>query len=402
MKRNTLNKAVAALFVAAAASSAFAQKISDDVVKIGVLTDMSGTYSDLAGKGSVVAAEMAIEDYAKSKTVLGKKIELISADHQNKADITANKAREWFDKEKVDVIVDLVTTSAALAAMEIAEQKNKITLNSGAASLDITRSKCNANNVHWVYDTYNLGKAREALVKAGKKTWFFVTADYAFGHNLERDTAAIVKANGGTVVGAVRHPFPSADLSSFLLQAQASKAQVIGLANAGQDTINAVKQAAEFGISEKQTIVPLLTFLSDVHSLGLKAAQGLSVAESFYWDLNDKTRAWSKRFFDRHKRMPTMVHAGVYSSVMNYLKAIEATKTDDTKAVMDKLKSTPIDDGLFKGNIQVNGKFAHDFYVFEVKKPNESKGPWDYYKLVATIPAAEATAPLDKSCKLVK
>jgi len=402
MKRNTVTKAVAALFVAAAASSAFAQKISDDVVKIGVLTDMSGTYSDLAGKGSVVAAEMAIEDFSKAKTILGKKIELVSADHQNKADITANKAREWFDKEKVDVIVDLVTTSAGLAAMEIGEQKNKITLNSGSASLDITRSKCTANNIHWVYDTYNLGKAREALVKGGKKTWFFVTADYAFGHNLERDTAAIVKSNGGTVVGSVRHPFPSADLSSFLLQAQASKAQVIGLANAGQDTINAVKQAAEFGISEKQTIVPLLTFLSDVHSLGLKAAQGLSVAESFYWDLNDKTRAWSKRFFDRHKRMPTMVHAGVYSSVMNYLKAIEATKTDDTKAVMDKLKSTPIDDGLFKGNIQVNGKFAHDFYVFEVKKPSESKGPWDYYKLVATIPAAEATAPLDKSCKLVK
>jgi len=296
MKRNTVTKAVAALFVAAAASSAFAQKISDDVVKIGVLTDMSGTYSDLAGKGSVVAAEMAIEDFSKAKTILGKKIELVSADHQNKADLTANKAREWFDKEKVDVIVDLVTTSAGLAAMEIGEQKNKITLNSGSASLDITRSKCTANNIHWVYDTYNLGKAREALVKGGKRTWFFVTADYAFGHNLERDTAAIVKANGGTVVGSVRHPFPSADLSSFLLQAQASKAQVIGLANAGQDTINAVKQAAEFGISEKQTIVPLLTFLSDVHSLGLKAAQGLSVAESFYWDLNDKTRAWSKRF----------------------------------------------------------------------------------------------------------
>ena len=402
MKRNTLTKAVAAIFVAAAASSSFAQKISDEVVKIGVLTDMSGTYSDLAGKGSVVAAEMAIEDYSKSKTILGKKIELISADHQNKADITANKAREWFDKEKVDVIVDLVTTSAALAAMEIGEQKNKITLNSGAASLDITRSKCTANNVHWVYDTYNLGKSREALVKAGKKSWFFVTADYAFGHNLERDTAQIVTSNGGTVVGSVRHPFPGSDFSSFLLKAQSSGAQVIGLANAGQDTINSVKQAAEFGISQKQTIVPLLTFITDVHSLGLKAAQGLSVAESFYWDLNDKTRAWSKRFYDKHKRMPSMVHAGVYSSVMNYLKAIESTKTDDTKAVMDKLKSTPIDDGLFKGNIQVNGKFSHDFYVFEVKKPNESKGPWDYYKLVATIPAAEASAPLDKSCKLVK
>ncbi len=402
MKQKIVTKAVAALFAAATATGVMAQGISNDVVKIGVLTDMSGTYSDLAGRGSVIAAEMAIQDFSKNRTVLGKKIEVISADHQNKADITANKAREWFDKEQVDVIVDLVTTSAALAAMEIAEQKNKITLNSGAASLDITRSKCTANNVHWVYDTYNLGKAREALVKAGKKSWFFVTADYAFGHNLERDTAAIVKANGGTVVGSVRHPFPSSDLSSFLLQAQASKAQVIGLANAGQDTINAVKQAAEFGINQKQTIVPLLTFITDVHSLGLQSAQGLSVAESFYWDLNDKTRTWSRRFFERHKRMPSMVHAGVYSSVLNYLKAIEATKTDDTAAVMKHLKSTPIDDGLFKGNIQVNGKFSHDFYVFEVKKPAESKYAWDYYKLVATIPANEASAPLDKSCKLVK
>ena len=402
MKQKIVGKAVAALFAAATATGVMAQGISNDVVKIGVLTDMSGTYSDLAGRGSVIAAEMAVQDFSKNRTVLGKRIEVISADHQNKADITANKAREWFDKEQVDVIVDLVTTSTALAAMEIAEQKNKVTLVSGAASLDITRSKCTANNVHWVYDTYNLGKGREALVKGGKKTWFFVTADYTFGHNLERDTSAIVTANGGTVVGSVRHPFPSSDLSSFLLQAQASKAQVIGLANAGQDTINAVKQAAEFGISQKQTIVPLLTFITDVHSLGLQAAQGLSVSESFYWDLNDKTRAWSRRFFERHKRMPSMVHAGVYSSVLNYLKAIEATKTDDTAAVMRRLKATPIDDGLFKGNIQVNGKFSHDFYVFEVKKPAESKYAWDYYKLVSTIPANEASAPLDKSCKLVK
>lgn len=402
MRRTFITKAVAALFAAAVAGGVSAQKISDDVVKIGVLTDLSGTYSDLAGQGSVVAARMAIADFSKNGTVLGKKIELISADHQNKADITANKAREWFDKEKVDVIVDLVTTSAALAAMEIAEQKNKVTLVSGAASLDITRSKCTANNVHWVYDTYNLGKARESLVKGGKKTWFFVTADYTFGHNLERDTAEIVKANGGTVVGSVRHPFPGSDFSSFLLRAQSSGAQVIGLANAGQDTINSVKQAAEFGISQKQTIVPLLTFITDVHSLGLRAAQGLSVSESFYWDLNDQTRAWSKRFFEQHKRMPSMVHAGVYSSVMNYLKAVEATKTDDTAAVMARLKSTPIDDGLFKGNIRVDGKFDHDFYVFEVKKPNESKGAWDYYHVRATIPAKEASAPLSNLCKLVK
>jgi branched-chain amino acid transport system substrate-binding protein len=402
MRKNITASAVIGLFAAALSTGALAQKISDDVVKIGVLTDMSGVYSDLAGRGSVIAAEMAVADFSKNKTILGKKIEVVFADHQNKADITANKAREWIDKEKVDVIVDLVTTSAALAAMEIAEQKNKITLVSGAASVDITGPKCTANNVHWVYDTYNLGKARESLVKSGKKTWFFVTADYTFGHNLERDTAEIVRSNGGTVVGSVRHPFPGSDFSSFLLKAQSSGAQVIGLANAGQDTINSVKQAAEFGINQKQTIVPLLTFITDVHSLGLQAAQGLSVAESFYWDMNDRTRAWSKRFFGQHKRMPSMVHAGVYSSVMAYLKAIEATKTDDTAAVMAHLKSKPIDDGLFKGNIRVDGKFDHDFYVFEVKKPAESKTPWDYYHVRATIPAKEASAPLNPACKLVK
>jgi branched-chain amino acid transport system substrate-binding protein len=336
--------------------------------------------------------------------VLGKKIELISADHQNKADITANKAREWFDKEKVDVIVDLVTTSSALAAMEVAEQKNKITLISGAASSAITGAKCTATNVHWTYDTYALSAGTGgAMVKAGKKTWFFVTADYAFGHSLEGDTAAVVKSAGGTVAGSVRHPFPGSDFSSFLLKAQSSGAQVIGLANAGADTINSIKQAAEFGITQKQTIVPLLMFITDVHSLGLKTAQGLTVTEGFYWDFNDQTRAWSKRFFAQHKRMPTMVHAGVYSSVMNYLKAVEATKSDDTNTVMAKLRSTPINDGLFKGVIRADGKFEHDMYLLEVKKPAESTTPWDYYHVRAVIPAKDATLPLSKSvCKLVK
>ncbi len=399
MKKTMIAKLVAASLVAGFGSAQAA--ISDNEVRIGVLTDLSGIYSAIEGPGAVTAAKMAVKDFGGK--VLGKNIVVTSADTQSKADLSGSKAREMFEKDKVDMIVGNVSTASALAAMEVAEQKGKISIVTGAASLPITNEKCHATNIHYVYDTYALSRGTgKAVVDTGKKTWFFVTADYAFGHNLERDTAQIVTSNGGTVVGSVRHPFPGSDFSSFLLKAQSSGAQVIGLANAGQDTINSVKQAAEFGISQKQTIVPLLTFITDVHSLGLKAAQGLSVAESFYWDLNDKTRAWSKRFYDKHKRMPSMVHAGVYSSVMNYLKAIEVTKTDDTKTVMDKLKSTPIDDGLFKGNIQVNGKFSHDFYVFEVKKPNESKGPWDYYKLVATIPAAEASAPLDKSCKLVK
>ncbi|MGB7542319.1 MAG: ABC transporter substrate-binding protein [Burkholderiales bacterium] len=380
-------------------------QVSDNIVKIGVLTDLSNIYSDVAGPGSVIAAQMAIEDFSKNGTVLGKKIELISADHQNKADISANIAREWFDKEKVDAIFDLVSTNTALAAMEVAEQKNKITIVSGAASLPITNEKCTPVNIHWVYDTYALSVGTaQSLVKQGKKTWFFLTANYAFGAALERDASAVVVANGGTVVGSVKHPFPNSDFSSFLLQAQASKADVIALANAGADTINSVKQAAEFGImGSKQTVVPLLIFISDIHSLGLKTTQGMYVTEGFYWDLNDKTRAWSKRFFERHKRMPTMVHAGVYSSVLNYLKAVQAVKTDDTAKVMARLKSETIDDGLFKGRILPNGKFKHDMYQMQVKSPAESKSPWDYYKNITVIPADVATQPLAQStCKLLK
>jgi len=394
-------------FVAAALGawgSAQAQ-VSDNVVKIGVLTDLSNIYSDVAGQGSVIAARMAVEDFAKDGMVLGKKIEIISADHQNKADIAANIAREWFDKDKVDTIVDLVSTNTALAAMEVAEQKNKITLVSGAASLPITNEKCTAGTVHWAYDTYALSVGTaQSLVKQGKKSWFFLTADYAFGAALERDATAVVKANGGSVVGSVKHPFPNSDFSSFLLKAQGSKADVIALANAGADTINSVKQAAEFGImGGKQAVVPLLIFISDIHSLGLKTTQGMFVTEGFYWDQNDKTRAWSKRFFEKHKRMPTMVHAGVYSSVLNYLKAIQAAKTDDTAKVMAKLKSTPIDDGLFKGTILANGKFKHDMVQAQVKSPAESKSPWDYYKNVTVIPADIATQPIAQStCKLLK
>ena len=402
-----LKRKLMTTFVAAALGawgSAQAQ-VSDNVVKIGVLTDLSNIYSDVAGQGSVIAARMAVEDFAKDGMVLGKKIEIISADHQNKADIAANIAREWFDKDKVDTIVDLVSTNTALAAMEVAEQKNKITLVSGAASLPITNEKCTAGTVHWAYDTYALSVGTaQSLVKQGKKSWFFLTADYAFGAALERDATAVVKANGGSVVGSVKHPFPNSDFSSFLLKAQGSKADVIALANAGADTINSVKQAAEFGImGGKQAVVPLLIFISDIHSLGLKTTQGMFVTEGFYWDQNDKTRAWSKRFFEKHKRMPTMVHAGVYSSVLNYLKAIQASKTDDTAKVMAKLKSTPIDDGLFKGTILANGKFKHDMVQAQVKSPAESKSPWDYYKNVTVIPADVATQPIAQStCKLLK
>jgi branched-chain amino acid transport system substrate-binding protein len=380
-----------------------APKVSGDVIKIGVLTDLSSTYSDLAGPGAVIAAKMAIADFSKDGTVIGKKIELVSADHQNKADIAANKAREWYDKDGVDVIVELVSTNVALAVMEVAEQKNKITLVSGAASLPITNEKCTANNVHWTYDTYALSNGTaKAVVKQGKKNWYFLTADYAFGAALEKDSTNVVNANGGKVLGTSKHPFPNSDFSSYLLKAQASGADVVALANAGQDTINSVKQASEFGINKKQTVVPLLMFITDVHSLGLNAAQGMYLTEGFYWDKDDKTRAFAKRFILQHKRMPSSVQAGVYSSVLAYLNAVQKAGTDDTQAVMKALKSTNIDDGLFKGRIRADGKFEHDMYLLEVKKPADSKSPWDYYNVKAVIPAAEATQPLSLSrCKLV-
>ena len=393
-----------ALAAALAVTGAAQAQISDSVVRIGVLTDLSGAYSDIAGKGTVVATQMAIDDFiAKEKPAF--KVEMVSADHQNKGDVAANKAREWFEREKVDVVSELVTTSVALAVQKIAKEKNRIALISGAASTRITNEDCNDVTVHWTYDTYSVANGTaKAVTKAGGKKWFFLTADYAFGHSLEKDASEVVKAHGGEVLGAVRHPFPGSDFSSFLLKAQSSGAQIIGLANAGADTINAIKQAAEFGVTPKQQLAGLLMFISDVHSLGMKTTQGMYLTEGFYWNLNEETRAWSKRFFEQQKRMPTMVQAGQYSSVMHYLKAVKASGSDDTQKVMAQMKKTPVNDFFAKnGSIRADGRMVHDMYLLQVKKPAESTTPWDYYKVVATIPAAEAFQPLAASkCTLVK
>jgi branched-chain amino acid transport system substrate-binding protein len=387
-----------------AAFSPVEAQVSDNVVRIGVLTDLSGTYSDLSGSGAVLATQMAIDDFvAREKPAF--KVEMVSADHQNKGDISSNKAREWFENGKVDVVTELVTTSTALAVMKIAKEKNRIALISGAASTRITNEDCNDVTVHWTYDTYAVANGTaKAVVKQGGKSWYFLTADYAFGHSLEKDATDVVKANGGTVLGAVRHPFPGTDFSSFLLKAQASGAQVIGLANAGTDTTNSIKQAAEFGITPKQSLAGLLVFITDVHSLGLKSTQGMYLTEGFYWNLNDDTRAWSKRFFDQHKRMPTMVQAGQYSSVSHYLKAVKAVGSDDTAKVMAQMKKTPVNDFFAKnGQIREDGRMVHDMYLLQVKKPGESATPWDYYHVRATIPAAEAFQPMAASrCPLIK
>jgi len=387
--------------VALASSSAFAQ-YTDGVVKIGVLGDMSSLYSDIGGAGSVAAAKLAVEDFGAAAK--GIKVEIVGADHQNKPDVGASIANTWFDVDKVDVILDVPNSGVALAVSEIARQKNKLFLVSGAATSDLTGPKCNANTIHWVYDTWALANGTgKAVVKTGGDTWFFITADYAFGYALERDTAAVVEANGGKVLGKVRVPLNTNDFSSFLLQAQASKAKVIGLANAGGDTINSIKQASEFGIVKGgQSLAGLLVFVSDVAALGLPIAQGLVMTEAWYWDMNDNNRAWTKRWqAERPGRFPTMVVAGVYSSVIHYLKAVEALKSDaDGKAVAAKMKEMPTDDRLFgKGTIRADGRKIHDLYLFEVKKPSESKYPGDFYKLRATIPAAEAFRPLkDGGC----
>jgi branched-chain amino acid transport system substrate-binding protein len=397
-KTLTLTAALAAAFAPAHA------QVSDNVVRIGVLTDLSGAYSDIAGKGTIIATQMAIDDFvARGKPAF--KVEMVSADHQNKGDIAANKAREWFEQGKVDVVSELVTTSVALAVQKIAKDKNRIALVSGAASTRITNEDCNDVTVHWTYDTYAVANGTaKAVTQAGGKKWFFLTADYAFGHSLEKDAMAVVKANGGEVVGSVRHPFPGSDFSSFLLKAQASGAQIIGLANAGADTIGAIKQASEFGITPKQQLAGLLMFITDVHSLGLKATQSMYLTEGFYWNLNDETRAWSKRFFDQHKRMPTMVQAGQYSSVSHYLNAVKAIGSDDTAKVMAQIKKTPVNDFFAKnGTIRADGRMVHDMYLLQVKKPSESTTPWDYYTVRATIPAAEAFQPLAAStCPLLK
>lgn len=379
----------------AVAYSAFAETM----IKLGVLNDQSGLYADLAGQGSVVAAKMAIQDSGIEKR--GYKVEVVSADHQNKADVGSGIARQWLDVDKVDAILDVPNSGVALAVNQIVKDKNKVFLVSGAGAADLTGAACTPNTVHWTYDTWSLANGTgKAVVKTGGDSWFFITADYAFGKALERDTEAVVTANGGKVVGKVSHPLNTADFSSFLLQAQSSKAKIIGLANAGGDTTNTIKQAAEFGIvSGGQNLAGLLVFVTDVHSLGLKTAQGLVLTEAFYWDRDDASRAFAKRFAPQFKgNMPTMVHAGVYASTLHYLKAVEALKSAaDGAAVVAKMKEMPSDDSLFgKGTVRSDGRHIHPMYLFEVKKPDESKAPWDYYKVRATIPAGEAFRPLDQ------
>jgi len=401
--RNAMKRllTVAVLSAVFASGPAFAQVN----VKIGVLTDMSSLYADIGGPGSVAAAKMAIADFtAEHKDI---KVELVVGDHQNKPDVGANIAGQWYDVDKVDMIIDTPNSGVALAVSQVANQKNKIYIVSGAATSDLTGAKCNANTIHWSYDTWMLANGTgKAMVRTGGDTWFFLTADYAFGQSLERDTSAVVEANGGKVLGKVRHPLNTNDFSSFLLQAQASKAKVIGLANAGGDTINSIKQASEFGIVKGgQSLAGLLVFASDVAALGLPTAQGLVLTETWYWDMNDANRAWTKRWQqERPGKYPTMIHAGVYSGILHYLKAIEALKgPKDGKTEVAKMKEMPTDDILFgKGTIRADGRKIHPAYLFEVKKPEESKYPGDFYKLRATIPADEAFRPLkDGNCPLV-
>jgi len=375
------------------------------VIKIGILNDQSGLYADIAGPGSTLAAKMAVEDFGAAKK--GMKVEVIAGDHQNKPDIGSNIARTWYDVDKVDAIFDVPTSSVALAVSQITREKGKAFLVSGAATSDLTGKACSPNTIHWTYDTWMLANGTgSAIVKTGGDSWFFITADYAFGHALERDTEAVVLKSGGKVLGKVRHPFPGTDFSSFLLQAQASKAKIIGLANAGGDTINSIKQAAEFGIVKGgQNLAGLLVFITDIHGIGLQTAQGLIFTESWYWDLNDASRAFAKRFAAASGgKYPSMVVAGVYSSVLHYLKAVEAAKTDDGTKVIAQMKAMPTDDPLFgKGTIRADGRKIHPAYLVEVKKPSESKGPYDYYKIRATIPAEQAFRPMDQGdCPLVK
>jgi len=398
---------LAALAAALACGTANAQQIN---VKIGVLTDMSSLYADNSGIGSVIGAQMAVADYAKAHPNSKIKATVVSADHQNKADVGTNIANQWIDVDHVDAILDVPNSGVALAISQVAAAKNKVFIGSGPASSDLTGPKCNANTVHWTYDTWMLANGTgKAIVKNGGDSWFFLVSDYAFGHALERDTAAVVEKNGGKVLGQVAHPINSSDFSSFLLQAQASKAKVIGLANAGGDTINSVEQAAEFGIVQGgQKLAALLLFASDVNALGLKTAQGLTFTETWYWDLNDGSRAWTKRWEALRKddsKVPTMNMAGVYAGVLHYLKAVDAIgKADDGKAVVAEMKKLPTDDPLFgKGSVRQDGRVLHPAYLFEVKKPEESKYKFDFYHVKATIPADQAFRPLNEgNCPLVK
>ena len=399
---NRITIAAAAMLAVAWPAAAFAQNAAP--LKLGLILDMSGPYADITGPGSVVAGQMAIEDFGGQ--VLGRKLEIVSADHQNKADIAGSVAREWFDNGGVEAIMDVAASATALAANEIAKSRNKILLLSGPGAARITNEACGPYTVHYSYDTFSEANGTGlATVKNGDDTWFFITADYAFGQDLERDAANVVRANGGKVLGNVKHPLNSPDFSSYLLQAQQSGAKVIGLANAGADTINAIKQAHEFGLTKAgQKIAVLLGFISDIDSLGLETAQGLLLTEAFYWDMDDQTRAWSKRFYERTKRMPTSAQAGVYSDTTVYLNAVKKAGTTDAAAVMKVMRETPINDFFARnGRIREDGRMIHDMYLFQVKTPAESKGRWDDYKLLRTIPGEQAFQPLSASrCPLVK
>jgi len=394
----------AALLLACTYTGHAQDKISDGVVKIGMLEDMSSIYADITGVGAVTAAKMAVEDFGGK--VLGKPIEVIAADHQNKPDIASATAREWFDNQHVDALMDVAASATALAAIDVAKTKNKIVVLNGPGAARITNEACTPVSIHYTYDNYALSHGTgAAMVKAGYDTWFFLTADYAFGHDLEQITAGVVKASGGHVLGSVKVPINTSDFSSALLQAQSSKAKVIGLANAGADTTNSIKQAAEFGVVQGgQKLAGLLVFINDINSLGLQTAQGMLLTNAFYWDRDEESRAWARRYFQRMSKMPNMAQAGIYSATTHYLKAVQAAGTDDTQAVMEKMRSMPINDFFAKnGKIREDGRMVHDMYLYEVKKPAESKGPWDYYKLVATIPADQAFQPLSESkCPLVK
>jgi branched-chain amino acid transport system substrate-binding protein len=402
--RLVVSAALSLLAVAVIGTGTASAQISDDVVRIGVLNDQSNVYADIGGPGSVVAARMAIDDVGRK--VLGKPIDLIVADHQSKADIGASIARQWFDADLVDMVIGFENSSVALAVEQVAFQKNRIAIAGAIGTTAFTGKACTPNEAAWVYDAYALTNTlARSVVKRGQDTWYFITVDYSLGHSLEADATNAVLASGGKVLGSARHPLNTADFSAFLLQAQASGAKVIALANAGGDMINATKQANEFGLTHAgQTIVSLLTFITDVDTVGLKAMQGLTFVTAFYWDRDDETRAWSKRFLELHKRMPTMAQAAMYSAVRHYLRAIEAAETDEAKAVMAKMREIPVNDFYAKnGRVREDGRMVHDMYFVQVKSPEESSGPWDYYKILSTIPGDQAFRPLDEGgCPLVK
>lgn len=405
MKRKLIAAAVAtALSAGVGLTGAQQGKLSDDVVKIGVLTDMSGVYADYGGPGAVAAAKMAVEDFGGK--MFGKNIEVVNADHQNKPDIAKNVTQQWFDRDKVDMTVENLNSAVALTVQALGKEKNKVTIVTGAATARLTNEDCApGTGIHYLMDTIALGNVvGKAVVKDGGDSWYFLTADYAFGHSLEKDTGEVVKASGGKVLGAVRHPLSTGDFSSFLLQAQSSGAKVVGLANAGGDTVNSIKAAAEFGITKKQSLAALLMLLTDVHAIGLNTAQGLYLTEGWYWDMNDETRAWAKRYETVMKKKPNSNHASVYSSTLHYLNAIKAAGTDDTATVMKKMREMPINDMFAKGGkLREDGRMVHDMYLFQVKKPSESKGPWDYYTLKGTVKGDDAFQPLAQSrCAAVK